>query len=137
LAWWVQTIKINYCQNYYLPPIDAIGYINGTILGLAIQLSFYEILQRAGLVFLLVLSAIVISLAIACLGHNNPQQITNNAILEQVPLTASAILAVTIEFLFCCIVLLPLNWTLFLSITVPILCLIGQVIWLYRIYYST
>ena len=117
-------------------PLTVLGILTALFLGLAIQLSFYVILQRAGLVFLLILSAIIISLAIACLGHNSSKQIINNAILEQVPLTISAILAVSIEFLFCCIVFLPLHWILFLSITIPIICLIGQAMWLSRIYYS-
>jgi len=117
-------------------PLTVLGILTALFLGLAIQLSFYMILQRAGLVFLLVLSAIIITLAIACFGHNSSKQIVNNAMLEQVPLTISAILAVSTEFIFCCIAFLPLHWILFLSITIPIICLIGQAIWLSRIYYS-
>ncbi len=117
-------------------PLTVFGILTALFLGLAIQLSFYVILQRAGLVFLLILSAIIVTLAIACLGHNGSKKIFNNAMLEQVPLTISAILAVCIEFLFCGIVFLPLHWILFLSITIPIICLIGQAMWLSRIYYS-
>jgi len=117
-------------------PLTVFGILTVLFLGLAIQLGFYVILQRAGLVFLLILSAIVISLAIACLGHNSSKQMFNNAMLEQVPLTISAISAVCFEFLFCCIVLLPLQWILLLSITIPIICVIGQAMWLSRIYYS-
>ena len=117
-------------------PLTLLGILTVLFLGLAIQLSFYVILQRAGLVFWLILSAMIISLAIACLGHSSSKQIMKNAILEQVPLTISAILAVSIEFLFCCIVFLPLHWILFLSITITIICLMGQTIWLSRIYYS-
>lgn len=117
-------------------PLTLFGIVTTLFLGFTIQLSFYVILQRAGLVFLLILAAIIIALAIACLGHNSSQLIMNNAMLEQVPFTISAILAVSIEFLFCCIIFLPLPWILFLSISIPIICVIGQVIWLSRIYYS-
>ena len=117
-------------------PLTVFGILTVLFLGSAIQLSFYVIMQIAGLVFLLVLAAIVISLAISCLGHNSSKQIFNNAMLEQVPLTISAILAVCIEFLFCVIVFLPLYWIIFLSITIPIVCVIGQAMWLSRIYYS-
>ena len=117
-------------------PLTVFGILTVLFLGLAIQLSFYMILQRAGLVFWLVLAAIIITLAIACFGHKSSKQIINNAILEQVPLTISAILAVSIEFLFCCIVFLSLQWILLLSITIPIICMIGQAMWLSRIYYS-
>ncbi len=117
-------------------PLMVFGILTVLFLGLAIQLSFYMILQIAGLVFLLVLAAIVITLAIACFGHNSSKQMFNNAMLEQVPLTTSAISAVSSEFLFCCIVFLPLPWILLLSITIPIICVIGQAMWLSRIYYS-
>jgi hypothetical protein len=56
--------------------------------------------------------------------------------MEQVPLTISAIAAITIEFLFCGIVFLPLHWILPLSITIPMICLIGQGMWLSKVYYS-
>ncbi len=117
-------------------PLTVFGIVTTLFLGMAIQLNFYMLLQRAGLVFWLILSAIIISLAIACLGHSSSQPIINNAILEQVPFTINAILAVSIEFLFCCIVFLPLHWMLILSITIPIICLIVQAMWLSRIYYS-
>ena len=117
-------------------PLTLFGIVTVLLLGFAIQLSLYVILQRAGLVFLLILAAIIISLALACLGHNSSQQIINNAMLEQVPLTMSAILAVSIEFLFCGIIFLPLPWILLLSISIPIICLIGQAKWLSRIYYK-
>jgi len=117
-------------------PLTLFGIVTALFLGLAIQLSFYVILQRAGLVCLIILSAIIIALAIACIGHNSSQQIINNAMLEQVPFTISAILAVSIEFLFCCIVFLPLSWILLLSISIPIICVISQAMWLSRIYYS-
>ena len=117
-------------------PLTVFGILTVLFLGLVIQLSFYMILQRAGLVFLLILAAIIITLAIACLGHNSSQPIINNAMLEQVPLTISAISAVCIEFVFCVIVFLPLYWILFLSITIPIICLMGQAMWLSSVYYS-
>lgn len=117
-------------------PLTVLGILTVLFLGLTIHLSFFMFLQRAGLAFLLVLSAIIISLAIACLGHNSSKQIINNTILEQVPLTISAILAISFELLFCCIAFLPLFWILLLSITIPIVCLIGQAIWLNRIYFS-
>lgn len=117
-------------------PLTLFGITTALFFGFAIQLSFYVILQRAGLVFLLILAAIIIALATACLGHNSSPKIINNAMLEQVPFTISAILAVCIEFLFCCIVFLPMPWILLFSITIPIICLIGQAIWLSRIYYS-
>lgn len=117
-------------------PLTLLGILTVLFLGLAIQLSFYVILQRAGLVFWLILSAMTISLAIACLGHNSTKPIRNNAIFEQIPLTISAIAAVGIEFLFCFIIFLPFHWILILSIAIPIICLMGQAIWLSRIYYS-
>ena len=117
-------------------PLTLLGVLTVLLLGLAIQLSFYAILQRAGLLFLLILSAIIISLAIACLGHNGSKPTINSAIMEQVPLTISAIAAISIEFLFCGIVFLPLHWILLLSITIPMICLIGQGMWLSRVYYS-
>jgi hypothetical protein len=117
-------------------PLTVLGILTILFLGLAIQLSFYVILQRAGLVYLLVFSAIIISLAIACFGHNGSKPTLNSPIMEQVPLTISAIAAVSIEFLFCGIVFLPLHWILLFSITIPMICLIGQGMWLNRVYYS-
>lgn len=117
-------------------PLTVLGVLTAIFLWLAIQLSFYVMVQRAELVFLLIFSDVIISLAIGCFGHNSSKQIVNNTILEQVPLTISAISAVTIEFVFCGIVLLPLNWILLLSITISIICIIGQAMWLRRIYYS-
>lgn len=117
-------------------PLTVFGILTVILLGWAIQLSFSVILQRAGLLFLIILSAIIISLAIACFGYSGSKTTINNPIMEQVPLTISAIVAVTIEFLFCCIVFLPFHWILLLSITIPIICLIGQGMWLSRVYYS-
>lgn len=118
-------------------PLTVLGILTVLLLGLAIQLNFLVILQRAGWLFLIILSAIVISLAIACFGYNGSKTTINSPIMEQVPLTISAIAAITIEFLFCCIVFLPFHWILLLSITIPMICLIGQGMWLSRINYST
>ncbi|HBQ27066.1 MAG TPA: hypothetical protein DD791_11780 [Syntrophomonas sp.] len=79
-------------------PLTVFGILTAILLGWAIQLSFLVILQRVGLVFLLVLAAIIISLAIACFGYNGSKKPVNSPIMEQVPLTISAIAAVTIEF---------------------------------------
>ncbi|MDD2511446.1 MAG: hypothetical protein PHG94_10025 [Syntrophomonas sp.] len=117
-------------------PLTVFGILTAILLGWAIHLSFYVILQRAGLLFLLILSAIIISLAIACFGHNCSKPTINDPILEQVPLTISAIAAISIEFFFCCIVFLPLHWILLLSITIPMICLIVQGMWLSKVYYS-
>jgi hypothetical protein len=117
-------------------PLTVFGILTAILLGWAIHLSFLEILQRAGLLFLIILSAIIISLTIACFGHNGSKPTINSPIMEQVPLTINAIAAVSIEFGFCGVVLLPLPWILLFSITIPIICLIGQGIWLTRIYYS-
>lgn len=117
-------------------PLTVFGILTAILLGWAVQLNFYMILQRAGLVFLLVLAAMIISLAIACLGHNGSKPTINDPIMEQVPLTISAIAAVIIEFGFCGVVLLPVHWILFCSITIPIICLISQGMWLNRVYYS-
>jgi hypothetical protein len=117
-------------------PLTVLGILTVLFLGLAIQLSFYVIMQRAGLVFLLVLAAMIISLAIACLGYNGSKPTINDPIMEQVPLTISAITAISIEFGFCGVVLLPVHWILLCSITIPMICLIAQGIWLSRVYYS-
>lgn len=117
-------------------PLTVLGILTVLFLGLVIQLSFYVMLQRAGLVLLLVLAAIIISLAIACLGYNGSKPTINDPIMEQVPLTISAIAAVSIEFGFCAVVLLPVYWIALFSITIPIICLIGQEMWLSRVYYS-
>lgn len=117
-------------------PLTVFGAFTPLFLGLAIHLSWAVMLQRAGLVLLLVLSAIIITLAAASFGHNGSKPTLNNTLLEQVPLTLTAIIAVTTEFLFCGIVLLPLYWTLFLSVITPIICLLGQAAWLNRNYYS-
>lgn len=119
-----------------LLPLTGLGVLTALFFGLAIKLNLYVILQRAGLVFLLVTAAIIISLAIACLGYNSAWQVTDNEILEQVPLNISAIAAVILEFLFCCLVFLPVPWIIAASVTIPLICLIGQDMWLKRIYYS-
>ncbi|MDO4581284.1 MAG: hypothetical protein Q4B96_01705 [Bacillota bacterium] len=118
-------------------PLTVFGILTALFLAAAIQLDFYTMLKRAGLLCLLLLSATIISMAIACLGYNGCRSIRNKAIFEQVPLTVSAILAVVIEFLFCGIVFLPFRWLLFLSIAIPIICLRVQAIWLNRTFYST
>lgn len=116
-------------------PLMIFGVLTPVFLGFSIHLSFDVILQRSGLISLLVLAAIIIALAIACFGHNSTQQTIDNPIFEQVPLTLSSISAVCIEFLFCCIVFLPFTWILILSLIIPIISLIGQALWLSRIYY--
>lgn len=117
-------------------PLSLFAIFTALFLGLAIQLSFTIILQRAGLVFWLTAAGIILSLAIAGLGHNGSKQVFNNAMLEQVPLTISAIISVGMEFLFCCIAFLPWHWMLFLSIAIPGMCLIAQTMWLQRNYYA-
>ncbi|GEM_PF-1774196 len=125
------------CFNDYVIVFSSFSAgFSGQKVELVIQLNFYVILQRAGLVLLLVLAAIIISLAIACLGYNGSKPTINDPIMEQVPLTISAIAAVSIEFGFCAVVLLPVYWIALFSITIPIICLIGQEMWLSRVYYS-
>ncbi|MGS0765398.1 hypothetical protein [Syntrophomonas curvata] len=117
-------------------PLSVLGMLTALFLGSAVQLSIHVMVQRTGLVFLLGLSAITIALAIASLGHNAGKPIIDNAILEQVPLTISAIMAVSTEFIFCAVVFLPPSLIITLSISIAIICLIGQRIRLGRIYYT-
>ncbi|MEQ8200268.1 MAG: hypothetical protein ABRQ24_02475 [Syntrophomonadaceae bacterium] len=117
-------------------PAAVLGILTALFFGLAIHLSLGLILRRAALIFWLVLSATIIALAIASLGYDGTKSNFDNVIFEQVPWTKSGIAAVAIEFIFCCIVFSPFYWIIFISATIPVICLIGQAIWLRRSYYA-
>lgn len=117
-------------------PVAVLGILTALFFGLVIHLSLGLILRQAALVFLLVLSAAIIALAVACLGYDGTKPNFDNVIFEQVPWTKSGIAAVAAEFIFCCIVFLPFRWIILLSITIPVICFIGQAIWLRRSYIS-
>ena len=116
-------------------PLTILGVFTVWLLGNAVQLNYFMIMQRAGLVFLLTASIIIIALAIASLGNSDFKSTINNSILEQVPLTPTAIIAVGMEFIFCCVVFLPTYWIFLISITISIICLIVQMVWLNKRYY--
>lgn len=118
-------------------PVAVLGILTTLFFGLVIHLSWGIILRQAALVFLLVFSATIIALAIACLGYDGNKPNYDDVIFEQVPWTKSGIAAVIIEFIFCCIVFLPFHLIIILSTTIPVTCLIGQAIWLRRSYYTT
>lgn len=117
-------------------PLSALGILTALFFGLAAHLSWGLILQKAGLVFLLVSASMIIALAAACLGFDGTRRTYDNVIFEQVPLTKSGMAAVALEFLFCCTVFLPVQWIFVISAALPAICLIGQSVWLNRICYS-
>jgi len=118
-------------------PVAVLGILTALSFGLVVHLSLGLILRQAALVFLLVLSAAIIALAVACLGYDGTKPNFDNVIFEQVPWTKSGIAAVAGEFIFCCMVFLPFHWIILLSLTTLVICLVGQAIWLRRSYYTT
>ena len=108
-------------------PVAVLGILTALFFGLAIHLSLDLILRRAALVFLLALSATIIALAVASLGYDGTKPDFDNVIFEGFEAPNPWV----------GIVFSPFHWILFLSITIPVICLIGQAIWLRRSYYTT
>ena len=118
----------------YLPSIIFTG-ITVLILGHSVQLSWISILAYIGILLSMTIAAIIVAQAISGFNHGQAKNMTNNIILEQVPLTGSSIIALCSELVFCLFAFVSIYWMLGLCLIWASVAVITQKYWLNSKYY--